>query len=73
MCFHIDREVVSEENRVLPHREEVSEENGVKDLGEEITARWGMMLHSPFRNTVRAQGLVGFETPDDVMNIDRVG
>jgi hypothetical protein len=59
---------------VLPHiRELVGEENSVKDLGEEEYFSLVKMLQRPVFYTVRARSLFVFETPDDVLNIVRVG
>jgi hypothetical protein len=59
---------------VLPHsREVVSEENRVKDLGKEGYSLLGKMLQGPVRYTIRARSLADFETPDDVLNLVRVG
>jgi hypothetical protein len=51
----------------------VCEENRVKDLDEEGYRSLGKMLQDPVRYTVWARSLADFETPDDVMNIVRVG
>jgi hypothetical protein len=51
----------------------VSEENSVKDLGEEGYRSLGKMLQDPVRYTVRARNLADYETPDDVLNLVRVG
>jgi hypothetical protein len=59
---------------VLPHiRKVVSEKNSVKDLGEEGYRSLGKMLQGPVLCTVRARSLADFETPDDVLNLVRVG
>jgi hypothetical protein len=51
----------------------VSEKDSVKDLGEEGYRSLGKMLQEPVRYTVRARSLADFETPDDVLNLVRVG
>jgi hypothetical protein len=59
---------------VLPHsREVVIEENNVKYLCEEGYRSLGKMFQSPVRYTVRVRNLADFETPDDVLNLVRVG
>jgi DNA-binding ferritin-like protein (Dps family) len=59
---------------VLPHnREVVSEENRVKNLGEEGYRSLRKMLQDPVWYTVRARSLADFETPDDILNLVRVG
>jgi hypothetical protein len=51
----------------------VTEEKSIKDLVEEGYRSLGKMLQSSVRYTVRARSLAGSETPDDVLNLIRVG
>jgi len=44
-------------------------ENRVEDAGEDGNRSHGKMLQDPVRDTVRAQGLAGRETPDGFENL----
>jgi hypothetical protein len=48
-------------------------ENSVKDLGEEGYRSLGKMLQGPVRYNVMARSLADFETPDDALNLVKVG
>jgi hypothetical protein len=51
----------------------VGEENSVEEAGKEGYHSLGKMLQGPVRYTIRARSLADFETPDDVLNLVRVG
>ena len=48
-------------------------ENRIEDLGQEGNFSMVKMLQDPVRDSVRARNLADLETPDDFLNLVRVG